>query len=174
MSPVERAVASRQLTNRLFRTHEFTSAESIACFLPMEEEVDTHPVFARAWRAKKRIFAPVIDGKGEMVFRRLGPETPLCRNSFGIWEPASQEIIDPRRLDLVLTPLAAFDKNKHRIGMGGGYFDRCFAFLKPRRHWRRPKLFGLAFDAQEVEEIVPNPWDIRLYGIATQSRISRL
>jgi 5-formyltetrahydrofolate cyclo-ligase len=174
MSAIERAVASRHITDRLFRAHEFTSAASIACFLPMEDEVDTYPVFARAWRAKKRIFAPVIDRRGKMAFRRLDPETRLYRNSFGLWEPASQETIDPRQLDLVLTPLVAFDKNNNRIGMGGGYFDRCFAFLKPRRHWLRPKLFGLAFAVQEVEKIVPNPWDIRLYGIATQTTISRL
>lgn len=173
MTDSERAAASRRIVEFLFRTHEFASAASIACFLPMPDEVDTHPVFARAWCAKKRIFAPVIDEKGSMVFRRVEPGTGLHRNFFGLWEPDSVDEIDPRKLDLVVTPLAAFDRNLNRIGMGGGYFDRCFAFLNRRRRWRRPKLMGLAFACQEVKEIAANPWDIRLSAITTEAGVIR-
>jgi 5-formyltetrahydrofolate cyclo-ligase len=54
--------------------------------------------------------------------------------------------------------------------MGGGYFDRCFHFLKHRRKWLRPKLLGIAFDCQKVEKIVSNPWDIPLYQVITEIR----
>ena len=169
MSAIERAHASRRITDRLFRAHEFTSADSIACFLPMEDEVDMHPVFARAWRAKKRIFAPVIDTHDEMKFTVLQPETTIVRNRFGLWEPESDFEIEPEKLDVVVTPVVAFDNSCNRIGMGGGHFDRTFAFLGSKRNWIRPKLIGLAFDCQKVEKISPKPWDIRLYQVFSHS-----
>jgi 5-formyltetrahydrofolate cyclo-ligase len=174
MSPVEREIAARHILRHVLAAHEFTAARDVACFLSMPDEVDTYPVFARAWRAKKRIFAPVIDFRGKMFFRLVDPGTSLVRNDFGLWEPdVTTESIDPRRLDLVLTPLAAFDADINRIGMGGGYFDRCFAFLRHRHRWLRPKLMGIAFNSQRVAKIAANPWDIRLYGLATESGIVR-
>jgi 5-formyltetrahydrofolate cyclo-ligase len=66
--------------------------------------------------------------------------------------------------------VVAFDARRHRVGMGSGYFDRCFAFLKHNRQWQRPKLIGVAFECQRVEKIVPNPWDVRLYKLVTERR----
>ena len=131
----------------------------------MHDEVDPRGIIARAWRANKRVFCPVVTRHGEMVFRNLLVDSVLERGSFGIWEPVAGATIAPRDLDVVVTPLVAFDNQRHRIGMGGGYYDRCFAFLRRRQYWIRPKLFGVAFDCQEVEKIQPNPWDIRLYRV---------
>jgi len=169
MTAPERQLASVAIADRLIHCHEFTAAKSIACYLPMDDEVDPSRIVARAWRAKKRIFCPVTDLCGGMNFCRLRPGTLLERNQFGIWEPVGEEHIAPPQLDLVVTPLVAFDDQRNRIGMGGGYFDRAFAFLKHRRRWLRPKLIGVAFDCQKVEKITPNPWDIRLYRIITES-----
>jgi 5-formyltetrahydrofolate cyclo-ligase len=133
----------------------------------MVDEVDTRMIVERAWRANKRIYVPILRSNAEMLFCELDPDTDLERNSFGVWEPVRGFLIEPRHLDLVITPTVAFDNNKNRIGMGGGYFDRCFSFLRHRKHWLRPKLLGIAFQCQEVEEIAPNPWDIPLYRIIT-------
>ena len=160
-----RANTSHLITEQLVRCHEFHAARSIACYLPMHDEVDPRQVIVRAWRANKRVFCPVVTGNGEMIFRILQADSLLDRGPFGIWEPVTGATINPCDLDLVVTPLVAFDDQRHRIGMGGGYYDRCFAFLRHRRHWLRPKLFGVAFDCQKIEKIPPNPWDIRLYRV---------
>jgi 5-formyltetrahydrofolate cyclo-ligase len=167
-----RQAASSRIAFTLVHSHEFAAGHSIACYLPCEDEVDPRPVIARAWRAKKRVFAPVIDGRGGMIFRQIAPDTRLERNYFGLWEPVAGATIAAQKIDLVLTPLVAFDSSRNRIGMGGGYFDRCFEFLRHRRHWQHPKLIGLAFDCQRVEKIQTNPWDIPLYRIVTESRVS--
>ena len=169
MTVDQRFAASTQIAERLIRCHEFIAARQVACYLPMADEVDPRRIIARAWRANKRVFCPVTDLSGGMTFRQLQPESIVERNQYGIWEPIHGHRIAARDLDLVVTPLVAFDDDCHRIGMGGGFYDRCFAFLRHRKHWLRPKLIGIAFDCQKVEKIQPNPWDIRLYRIYSES-----
>lgn len=175
MSAAERRRASKQICAHVIRSHEFAAARHIACYLPMDDEVDPGRIIARAWRAGKQVFVPVVGSRHEMRFANLEPDTSLIRNRFGIWEPQSSQEIAARELDLVITPLAAFDSRAERIGMGGGFYDRHFAFLKHRRCWRRPKLVGVAFACQEVTRITPNPWDVRLYAVVSEQgwKVSR-
>lgn len=165
----ERDVASRRITDRFLNSQHFFSSRSVACYLAAWDEVDTSAIIERAWRAKKRVFAPVVDKHGSMSFHGMHPETTLIRNRFGLWEPQSTEIIRPADIDIVVTPVVAFDEQRNRIGMGGGYFDRAFAFLQWRQCWLRPKLVGLAFECQKIEKISPKPWDIRLYRVFCES-----
>jgi 5-formyltetrahydrofolate cyclo-ligase len=163
LSVENRADASELICEKVIRSKMFSAAKLIACYLPMKDEVDTRNIINRAWCANKRIFVPITRGKGEMFFREIRPNTTLHRNKMSIWEPASGEIISSRALQLVITPTVAFDGSNNRIGMGGGYYDRCFSYLRHRKVWITPKLFGVAFQCQKVDKITPNPWDIRLY-----------
>jgi len=167
MTPDARANASRIICNRVIASRAFFASECIASYLSMDDEVDTSEIIIRAWRANKRVFVPVLRDSGGMSFIRITPDTILRRGVFGIWEPADGDVIDGRCLDLVITPTVAFDRERNRIGMGAGYFDRTFSFLRNRSCWLRPKLFGVAFACQQVEKIPANPWDIRLYRIFT-------
>jgi 5-formyltetrahydrofolate cyclo-ligase len=168
MSDEARDHASSKICLKIIHSHEFFSCDSIACYLPVFGEVDPTIIIKRAWCAKKRVFCPVTDAHGNMIFRQLTPNTDLERNKFGLLEPVSGPVAAAKTFDLVITPVVAFDDQHHRIGMGGGYFDRCFYFLKHRKKWLRPKLIGIAFDCQKVEKIAPNPWDIRLYQVITE------
>ena len=170
MNVDDRGIASRIICNKVTSSHDFLSAKLIACYLPMHDEVDTRNIIERGWRANKRIFVPITHNNGEMFFREIRPDTSLHRNRMGIWEPDSGEFISPRALQLVVTPTVAFDDNNHRIGMGGGYYDRCFSFLRHRNQWLKPKLLGVAFECQKVEEISPNTWDVRLYRIICDTK----
>lgn len=161
--------ASRRIAGTVVHASFFSRAGSIACYLPMDEEVDTWPIIARAWRRKKRIFVPLTVRERVLTFRELTPDSDLVHNEWGLLEPASGDVIEPKKLDLVLTPLVAFDGKRHRIGMGGGYYDRTFAFLHEQRRRFRPKLVGLAFDCQRAEKIAANPWDIALFRVITES-----
>jgi len=170
MAVKKRANASQIICDKVTSSRDFLSASLIACYLPMRDEVDTRLIIERAWRANKRIFVPVTSNNGEMFFREIRPDTTLLQNRMAIWEPDSGDVISPRALQLVVTPTVAFDKSKHRIGMGGGYYDRCFSFLQHRKHWLKPKLAGVAYKCQEVEEITPNTWDVRLYRIFSEAK----
>jgi 5-formyltetrahydrofolate cyclo-ligase len=163
MNVDDRGTASKIICDRVVNSREFLAASLVACYLPMNDEVDTRLIIERCWRANKRIFVPIIHNNRKMFFREIRPDTTLHRNRMSIWEPESGHFIAPRQLQIVITPTVAYDEHNHRIGMGGGYYDRCFSFLRHRRQWVKPKLFGVAFDCQKVERISPNSWDIRLY-----------
>jgi 5-formyltetrahydrofolate cyclo-ligase len=163
----ERHDASQKICRRFTRSTIFLASHAIGCYLPAYDEVDTLPVIERAWCANKRIFVPVLRKRYKMLFREMRPDTPLEKNDYGIWEPTSGAFLSPRKLDAVIAPTVAFDDDNNRIGMGGGYFDRCFAYLRYRKIWLRPKLVGLAFECQRVEKISANPWDIPLYRVFT-------
>ena len=161
--------ASGIIAEKVIHSALFRRSRLIGCYLSLAEEVDTWRIISRAWRTKKRIFAPVTARNRMLVFRELTPESDLIVDDYGLTMPASGEEIAARKLDLVLTPLVAFDENCQRIGMGGGYYDRTFSFLRGRRLLLKPKLLGLAFACQEVPVVAANPWDIRLFSVVTES-----
>jgi 5-formyltetrahydrofolate cyclo-ligase len=169
MTARERARASRQITDRFLNSRYFMASDTIGCYVSSWDEVDTSAIIERAWCAKKRIFLPVTGARRIMRFRETLPETELAVNDFGLWEPVSGSSIDVSELDVVVTPLLAFDSQRNRIGMGGGFFDSTFAFLRDRRNWLRPKLIGIAFECQRVPEIVPHPWDLPVFRVYTES-----
>ena len=169
MSPAERQIASFAVFDRLMREPHLRRAARIAAYLPLPSEVGTWPFIERAQRMKKRIFVPTTKKNRTLSFREFDSTSNLIVNEFGIVEPDSGVSIDARQLDIVLVPLVAFDDNANRIGMGGGFYDRSFSFLRNRRFFRKPKLIGLAFDCQKVEQIPASPWDIQLFQIITES-----
>lgn len=151
------------------RAGYFRRSRNIGCYLPSDEEVDTWPIIARAFSMGKRVSAPVLRKNGSMRFRQLNADTKLLPNQFGLLEPQEGEFVDPHQLDVIITPTVAFDSSGNRIGMGGGYFDRTFAFLRGRKMWLHPKLIGVAFDCQRVGSFAANPWDIGLFRVVTES-----
>jgi 5-formyltetrahydrofolate cyclo-ligase len=169
LSAAERTRASRTITDRFLNSRHFLGSETLGCYVSTWEEVDTGAIIERAWRANKRVFLPVTTMSGGMRFCETLPETVLARNHFGLWEPLNSAAIELRQLDVVVTPLVAFDDHGNRLGMGGGYFDRAFAFLRQRSHWLHPKLIGIAFECQRVEKISPNPWDIPVFRVLTET-----
>jgi 5-formyltetrahydrofolate cyclo-ligase len=115
---------------------------------------------------------PVLTGDG-LRFAPWKPGDPLESNRFGIPEPAvgADALLDPAGMALVLVPLVGFDARGRRLGMGGGWYDRAFAYRNgangsdPAR--RPPWLVGTAFAAQQVDALEAEPWDVALDAVCT-------
>jgi len=173
LSPLERSQRSNALCARLFRQPVFRRARNIALYLPADGEVDTASIVGHCWTRGKNVYLPVLvpflDNK--LWFARYKPDTRLVSNRFGIPEPelVHRQRIQPLALDLVLTPLVGFDHNGNRLGMGGGYYDRSFAFLLRRQNWKKPRLVGLAYDFQQLEKLPAKTWDVPLTAVATDT-----
>lgn len=120
-------------------------------------------------RSRKRVFVPVIEKKHSMSFAEYTTDHELVRNRYDLLQPNGSPKLDARELDYVFAPVVVFDELGNRIGMGGGYYDRAFAFLRNRNLYRKPKLIGLAFDCQKAARIHANPWDIGLFQVVTET-----
>ncbi|MCF6209793.1 MAG: 5-formyltetrahydrofolate cyclo-ligase [Gammaproteobacteria bacterium] len=156
-----------------FRRHRlFHHARRVAAYLPNDGELDPMPLMALAWAMGKQVYLPVLSHlrSDHLLFAPYAPGDALRENRFGIPEPvvSLRHMIDLKALDLVLTPLVAFDGQGNRLGMGGGFYDRSFAFLRRRRHWFKPHLVGMAYDFQRVDCLQHKPWDVPLQGVVTE------
>lgn len=177
LSRQQRRFAAEHCADQLIGQSVFRNAHRIAAYLPADGELDPTPIIERAWHMGKQVYLPVLIPQGEnrLWFAEYHPDTTLVANRFGILEPcgAVHTRVHPLALDLVLTPLVAFDALGHRLGMGGGYYDRSFAYLRRHRIWLRPRLIGLAYDFQRQARLPAAVWDVALQGIATDCRFYR-
>ncbi|MGL5168404.1 MAG: 5-formyltetrahydrofolate cyclo-ligase [Afipia sp.] len=139
----------------------------VAGYSPINSEFDPFP-FMRALADKGAALAlPVIIARDHaLIFRAWQPEEGLVRGPFGIFQPSSDAPeVDP---DIVLVPLAAFDRAGHRIGYGRGYYDRT---LQNLRIMKRITVIGLAFAVQEIEIVPRLPHDEQLDCVLTEREL---
>jgi 5-formyltetrahydrofolate cyclo-ligase len=177
LSQAERSLRAHALADQLTGTPLFRNSRRIAAYLPVDGEADPLPLIQRAWNLGKTVYLPVLVpfNHNRLWFAPLHPDDPLVINRFGIAEPARihRQRSEAIALDLVLTPLVAFDVLGNRLGMGGGFYDRTFAFLHRRRHWLKPRLVGLAYGFQQVVRLPRADWDVPLYAVATDEGVHR-
>ncbi|HEV7436314.1 MAG TPA: 5-formyltetrahydrofolate cyclo-ligase [Pseudorhizobium sp.] len=165
ISVTERIEKSLQLAHHGLAGIEAVSGRTVSGFLPIRSEVDLRPLLAGLRGRGARICVPVILDKERIVFRELVPGAPLVDCGFGTSAPGPEaQVLDP---DIMLIPLAAFDGNGHRIGYGGGYYDRAIARL--HQQGLSPNLIGIAFDCQEVASVPAEPHDVQLQAVLTES-----
>lgn len=159
--------AQKRLTRVLARLPAYRRARNLAVYFGIDGEVELDAVITDALQRRKRVFVPVLAPRG-LRFTEIPKDGALRPNRYGIPEPRDGRRLAPSRLDLVLTPLVAFDRRGTRLGMGKAYYDRTFEFLIRRTRWIRPKLIGVAFAFQEQALICAEPWDVRLWAVVTE------
>jgi 5-formyltetrahydrofolate cyclo-ligase len=171
LTPAAATRCARQLAHHARHHRLVTGSHHIAAYLAADGEMDPLPLMHELWSLGKHIYLPVLVtfSHQKLWFAKFEPGDELVYNRYGIPEPLRRRLIKPCALDLVLAPLVAFDTAGHRIGMGGGYYDRSFAFLLQRNHWRKPRMLGIAYEFQRLSAIRPNAWDVPLDAIATEA-----
>ena len=164
LSKLEKQVAAKKLLNQFIRSPEFLKYQHIALYLSNDSEIDTTPIIKKAWSLGKTCYLPVLSPfSKKLTFVKYTPHSPLKKNRYNIPEPylLKQNIRSTWSLDVVLTPLVAFDKNGNRLGMGGGFYDQTFAFKKNRKSGK-PLLIGLAYNFQQQKKLHVEHWDVCL------------
>jgi len=172
LSSLQQLDAARRVERLIASSHLFRNSQHIACYSANDSELNLESLIERIWLAKKVCYLPVLDSihKNRLWFAPYYPDSKLRLNRFGIPEPLcnKRELVRARSLDLILTPLVAFDKEGNRLGMGGGFYDRSLAFLLRRSHWHKPRLCGVGYDFQRVNHLPSQPWDVPLSAIVTE------
>ncbi len=170
LSTDEQKKAGLALTESLSRHKKIQQASRIAIYLTNDGELLTSSFIDWCWQNKKLVYLPVVHpfSAGNLLFLLYQPKTELSNNAYGILEPKLDvtKVCPLEQLDIICTPLVAFDDSGARLGMGGGFYDRSLA------HWQQTKLYpiGLAHDCQLVTKVPVETWDIPLPEIITPSK----
>lgn len=156
----QRRAAAERAAAHLARACRARGARHVAVYLSMADELDSAPLIRRLRAAGCTLYAPRLAPGRRIRFVALGGA--LTRNRYGIREPAAGA--PPPRLDVIVLPLVAFDAAGHRLGMGGGYYDRLLEGYGPQR----PLRVGYAYALQEVADVPVAPHDAPLHAVATE------
>lgn len=119
---------------------------------------------------------PLLHDDGHLRFREWSAGQALTTNRYGIPEPAEGPLLEAGALAVVLVPLLAFDARGHRLGQGGGWYDRSFAAAAegpPDAAVTRPLLVGIGYDWQQVDALDAAGWDVPLDAVATPTSLHR-
>jgi 5-formyltetrahydrofolate cyclo-ligase len=140
----------------------------VAFYLPNDGEIDARVLATALMQRGKRCYLPRLhlDGSHRVWFLRYRNGDALEKNHLGIPEPRMHaQRLPAWALQVVLMPLVGFDRAGNRLGMGGGFYDRTFAF---RQRGHKPLLVGLAHSLQEIPSLAAQGWDIPLDMIVTE------
>ena len=151
---------SRMIADRVTTLPEYPDAKRILAYADYNHEVMTGFIIEAAWRDSKEVAVPKVVGQ-DMVFYKLTDFAQLEKGYFGIPEPARGEIVQWEDAMMVM-PGVAFDKENHRVGYGGGFYDR---FLEKHPQIRR---VAVAFEFQMLPEVPTEPTDISPEIIVTE------
>ncbi|WP_126354659.1 5-formyltetrahydrofolate cyclo-ligase [Cedecea lapagei] len=171
LTPAEQHTFAQQAAERMLVFEPVIHAQTVALFLSFDGELNTTPLIEGLWQAGKEVYLPVLHpfSPGNLLFLRYTPTSRLVTNRLKILEPELdvRDVLPLNKLDVLITPLVAFDAKGQRLGMGGGFYDRTL------QHWQQHGLYpvGLAHDCQQVDELPVEQWDIPLPAVVTPSRL---
>lgn len=149
------------LTDLVLRDFPPPPGAVVAGFWPMGREIDIRPLLHALHERGHPVALPVTPKRGNpLAFRRWRPGDELARGPLGTRQPGPEA--EPLTPGFLIVPLLAFDRAGRRLGYGGGYYDRTLAALPGAT------ALGVAYAAQELDEVPAGPEDARLAAIATE------
>lgn len=183
LTPTFQKKAAEALSLTLENDIVVKKANHIALYLANNGELDLQPFIHWCWQQNKHLYLPIVHpfSKGHLLFLRYDNNSTMILNRYNIEEPKLdvRDIKPLQQLDIILTPLVAFDSTGARIGMGGGYYDRTLAtwyehYLQNKEYAQgkqcHPSLIGVAHDCQQITKVPHESWDIPLPKIITPTR----
>ncbi len=184
LSPMQQKLHALRLAGKLLRLIKTRRVaekrrnrrSGIGLYLAVDGEISLRPLIKRLWRKKIPCLLPqVLENSRILSFAPFYPQTNLVKNCYNILQPRSSRFrtLSPEQLDVLFMPLVGFDKNRNRLGMGGGYYDRTIDFYRNCASihtilMKNVLLVGVAHGLQQVKAIPAAPWDIKPHRIITQ------
>lgn len=154
---------SRKIAETVTALPEYSNSRRILAYADYNHEVMTKYIIEAAWNDGKEVAVPKVVGQ-DMVFYKLTDFAQLEKGYFGIPEPARGEIVQWEEA-LMIMPGVAFDRQNHRVGYGGGFYDR---FLEKHPYITR---VAVAFEFQMMSEVPVESTDISPEIIVTEKEI---
>ncbi len=167
LTPGDRLAAADAVARHLGEQPALRQPGYVAGYWAVNGELPLHAAQLRL--APGQIWClPLVQDDGRLRFAPWRAGDPMQPNRYGIPEPllAPESTLAPEAMQLVLLPLLGFDWRGGRLGMGGGYYDRSFAFRRGQP--APPALVGVGFACQELPALAPEAWDVALDAVLTE------
>ncbi|WP_108471997.1 5-formyltetrahydrofolate cyclo-ligase [Rhodanobacter thiooxydans] len=172
LPPAERIAAAQGLRRNLEQLPEYLTDARVAGYWASHGELPLNLAIAPLAGRGQQFLLPVIGRDKLLRFAPWQSGDDVQPNRYGIPEPvAPSELLEPFQLDLVFVPLLGFDRRGNRLGHGGGYYDRSFAFLNEQVRPTEPLLVGIGYAFQELPQVEEETWDVPLDFIATEREL---
>ncbi len=172
LPPAERIAAAQGLRRSLEQLPEYLTDARVAGYWASHGELPLNLAIAPLAARGQQFLLPVIGADKLLRFAPWQSGAAVQPNRYGIPEPVEpDELLEAFQLDLVLVPLLGFDRRGNRLGHGGGYYDRSFAFLNEQVRPTEPLLVGIAYSFQELPSVDEEDWDVPLDFIATEREL---
>ena len=168
LPPETRRAAATAVARCAQRLPDWQHRQKVAIYFSANAELDTDPLITSCRQQGKTLYLPVIREDNGLDFALWRENDTLAKNRFNIPEPGTNAPrLGAASLDLVFMPLVGWDLTGHRLGMGGGFYDRALAGIDG------PLRVGLAYDCQRVDHIAQEAWDESLDFVLTESALHR-
>jgi 5-formyltetrahydrofolate cyclo-ligase len=171
LSPGARARAALAVARLLAATRWLGPGKRIGLYASLPHELGTAPLIAMAQSRGCEIFLPRIVSMRARRMEFVPFDARGGRHAFGMHEPWSTKFFPARFLDTIFVPSVGLDARGARLGHGAGFYDRALAFRRTRRHWRGPRLVGLAYSFQVVPRIPVEATDVFMDVLVTDKGI---
>jgi len=149
---------------------DYDNQAILAGYWPMATEMDVRPALVALHRIEVLLTLPEVAAKDRPLrFRAWTPDEALVEGDHGTFHPLTSAPL--MRPDVVLVPMLAFDKRGYRVGWGGGYYDRTLELLRKTGDLTA---IGVAYSAQEVDEVPTDAYDQRLDWIITEQEAIKI
>jgi 5-formyltetrahydrofolate cyclo-ligase len=166
IAPNRREELARAVEEHLLRVDAVARAGTVLVFYSFGSEIPTQGLIERLSSMGKRVLLPFLDDERRMEAAALAPGEVAVASAYGPKEPPNRVGVHPGEVDVVIAPGLAFDRAGHRLGYGGGHYDRYLRRLRPRA-----LRIGIAFSVQVVKE-VPADWgDERVHMVVTEDGV---
>jgi 5-formyltetrahydrofolate cyclo-ligase len=174
LSAGQQVLAGKKLLQQCQTLPCFHEAQYIACYLACDGEISLQPLIDYCWAVNKIVCLPVLHPfcPGHLLFLRYTAHSVMVVSRYKIAEPLLRcdHIVPLKKLDVILTPLVAFDQLGQRLGMGGGFYDRTLAPIS--RDALGTTVLGVAHDCQLYETgLHTQRWDIPMQKVITPEHI---
>ena len=165
LDPKDAAAAGEAVARRLESLPVIAVARRVAAYRAVRGEL---PLDALLEGGRRAVFTlPRVVGE-DLEFVAWSEGLTFAPGAFGIPEPVGGDPVAFADHDAVLVPLTAFDQLGHRLGQGGGFYDRAMASLPPAAGGeKRPAIVGVGYSFQQVDEVPVEPWDLPLDAVVT-------
>ncbi|MBF0195008.1 MAG: 5-formyltetrahydrofolate cyclo-ligase [Magnetococcales bacterium] len=169
MVPGQVASCSESIIKHVIEFKPFLMAQTVAFYLPIDNEVDTSLLLNYQKVISKKLCLPVIRPGHKLEFSHFKPGDSLQSGVYGILEPCNNKWLDINTIDMFLLPLVGFDAKGARLGYGGGYYDRALSHFN--KNGEKPVIIGLAYQFQEVAQLPCAEHDVPLHYIVTENGV---